>query len=60
METIRHILEHILYIGITLPLTLSFLATVITDMRQLRDQAKGQGGEGRKDPRTRSNNTQNP
>lgn len=46
METIRTILEHILYVGITLPLIISLLATIITDTRQLRAWAKGQGGEG--------------
>lgn len=48
METIRTILGHILYVGITLPLIISLLATIITDTRQLR--AWAQGEEGPQDP----------
>ena len=50
METIRTILENVLYVGITLPLIISLLATIITDTRQLRAWAKGQGEEGPQDP----------
>ena len=60
METIRTILEHILYVGITLPLIISLLATIISDTIQLRDWAKGQG-EGEEDPSPmRYDKSQNP
>lgn len=60
METIRTILEHVLYIGITLPLIISLLATIITDTKQLRAWAKGQGGEGEEGLQDPQKESQNP
>ena len=60
METIRTILEHVLYVGITLPLILSLLATIITDTKQLRAWAKGQGGEGEEGPQDPQKESKNP
>ena len=62
METIRTILEHVLYVGITLPLIISLLATIITDTRQLGDWLNepvcqgGEGEEGSQDPQKESQN----
>lgn len=60
METIRTILEHVLYIGITFPLILILLATIIADTRQLRAWAKGQGGEGEEGLQDPQKELQNP
>lgn len=45
MEIIRTILYYVLYVGIMLPLFIFPLATIIADTKQLRDWARGQGGE---------------
>ncbi len=51
METIRTILYYVLYVGITLPLIIFFLANIISDTKQLIDWAKDQGeGEDPQDP----------
>ena len=60
MEIIRTILEHVLYVGITLPLIISLLATIITDTKQLRAWAKGQRGEGEEGPQDPQKESQNP
>lgn len=42
METIRTIFEYALYIGITLPLIIFLLATIIAGYYQLRAWARGE------------------